>query len=195
MARNQQDPYYEIRPVLENAVAKLASEISKQEQPVESSLVSGFLTRVRKLKKSNDQLRAALAAATLRKGELRYRHIDEQEVASRTRFVDGINKRLGDLEAFLNNATNPSVAVQIGEEGENGGGAVRRGSPFQSAPGMGTSHRRSSGKERGRSFEEESLLRDSLAQQNQDIDYIAERVSEINRSARVIGEEVDDHNE
>ena len=193
MARHQQDPYYEIRPVLENAVAKLASEISKREQPVESALVSGFLTRVRKLKKSNDQLRAALAAATLRKGDLRYRHIDEQEVASRTRFVDGINKRLGDLEAFLNNATNPSTAVQIGDDGENGG-AVRRGSPFQSVSGMGASHRRS-GKERARSFEEESLLRDSLAQQNQDIDYIAERVSEINRSARVIGEEVDDHNE
>ncbi len=48
--------------------------------------------------------------------------------------------------------------------------------------------------ERARSFEKESLLEDTLAQQNEDIDEIAGMVSGINEHAKAIGAEVDGQN-
>lgn len=183
----QQDPYYEIRPVLENAVSKIAKAISKQDPPLSQTLVSQYLSRVKKLQRSNGQLRTAIEAAAQRQDEMRYKHIDSQEVASRNRFVEGITKRLNDIETFLTNTKSGSGSPRVvATTGTDVGSS--HASPFQSI------NQRRGASESASPFEQESLLRDSISKQNEDIDYIADRVNVINEHARAISVEVDSHN-
>ncbi len=189
MAR-QQDPYYEIRPVLESAVSKIATEISHQDPPPANG--AALLARVLRLHATNNQLRSSIQLASQRRDDPRYKHIDGEEIASRTRFVDSTKKRLDDLEAYLNGVTgatkgSPSAATDGMNDGEGGvaaGGGGAKRSPF---PPVG---QRRPSREQARDMEEkQSLL---IARQNEDVDYIAVRVGEMHEHAAAIGAEVDE---
>jgi hypothetical protein len=196
MAR-QQDPYYEIRPVLENAVSKIATEISHQDPPPANG--AALLARVLRLQATNNQLRSSIQLASQRRDDPRYRHIDGEEIASRTRFVDSTKKRLDDLEAYLNGVTGSAKSSPLaagdgsidgaaggagGNGGGGGGGGGAKRSPFTSA------NPRRPSREHARDLEEkQSLL---IVRQNEDFEYIAGRVGEMHEHATAIGAEVDE---
>ena len=176
MTTRQQDPYYEIRPILDSAVNKLAAEIQKQQSPLDRDAKGNYQSKIRKLKKSNAQLRSAIKAVKLRKGDARYRHIDDQEIASRNRFVDNLSVRLQELEASL--AGEESKHTAIAPESTSN---VEQKSIYNRHLGRNNQF--------GEATAHESQFQSSLAQQNDDIEYISDKVSEINEHARAIGEE------